>query len=253
MLYYYSGMLSINMNRESYNNLKKIFFEIKDTILTYYDKRLIYARLSNFCSIIPGIEYKKEHFRLYTLMLDDNENVMHEGPYFSRIHFRNIINLAIPLGELDWAGKFIGKYSIMLNPADMENMLNFAYGYLSFGKKEYEKSLEYLSRVKFGFATFKEDVNFLTLFNHYELGMYEQALSLVSSYKRTFKRTPSMHEALYESYMSTLKCYPLLLKAKLNNDLSDMVHIEELSKKCINLTVKNWITEKISELKKEAD
>ncbi|HMR00600.1 MAG TPA: hypothetical protein PKE39_16370 [Ignavibacteria bacterium] len=249
-LYYYAYMLIVNKNLSDYYSLKKIFFEIKDKFLTNENRRLIYAKLMNFLSISPDEQFKIEAFELYKKMLEDDEAVMNEGAYFGRTHFRNVLNLAITLGEIQWAENFVNTYKSKLNPAESENMLNFSFGHIYFWKKEFGKSLEYLSKVKFGFATFKEDVNTLTLMNFYELGMYEEALSLADSFKRTFKRTPPMHEVLYTDHKNFLIYYPLLLNARIYSKTDDLTMVENLSEKSVNLKVKKWVEEKIKEIKK---
>lgn len=56
--------------------------------------------------------------------------------------------VASELKELDWLENFINKFSAELAPADRDNMINYTFALLNYERKEYEKALENILKIK---------------------------------------------------------------------------------------------------------
>ncbi len=91
-------------------------------------------------------------------------------------------------------------------PADhRDNIRNYAYAFLYYTKKEFEKSLEFISVFKNNeFHIFKIDIKHLMLKNYYELNSFEQALITVDAYKHFLdsnQKIPEHSKNYYRNFL----------------------------------------------------
>lgn len=122
-----------------------------------------------------------EVFSIHKYMVKNGVYKISEKENFHIVLFRNIVIVASSLGEYEWLGNFIEKYSGELQDNHRENMKSYSLAYLHYAKSEFDKALEHILKVKYNLFLFKLDLRILQLKTYYELEYYEEGLSLVSS------------------------------------------------------------------------
>ena len=174
--------------------------------------------LLTYCSIkSAGNErnrYQREQFELYdeNLKLGIYKRGIEED--FHVVLFRNMVMISGSLGETDWLENFITGYSHELPEKHMDNMISFSNAILFMSKKEYNKALEYFSKIRLSLFTFKIDVRIFQLRIYYEMNYTEQAYSLIDSTYHFLTDTDEASEIVSESTKNFLKHYKELLKLK---------------------------------------
>lgn len=194
--------------------------------------------------------FKKEALNLYMYMLDNNVYTMFENEYLQALSYRTFIYIATGINEYLLIEEFINRHTDKLKPEYRENMKHYAYAYMYFSKKEFEKSLVNISKVKYQVFLFKADVKNLMLKIFYELNLYEQAASMLDTYKHYIQSSNEVSEHLKKIHSEFLIFFNRIIKIKstgIKKDL-DAVTIEILKNNSV--VSKKWLIEKTNELQK---
>lgn len=141
--------------------------------------------------------------------------------------FRNCFGIALVLKEYEWAEKYVSTYSKYLIEEAKENELNYSLGRLMFQQKKYEKSLEYLGKLKYQQIEEKMNVRFYYLMNYIELKSYASAIAMLNSTRQFFlesKELPEMFAVLTEN---SLKFFREIIRAEENNKKLDYALYKE--------------------------
>lgn len=178
-------------------------------------------------------------YRLYAPGIEDFMD-----PYFYRLS----ITTAIDLEEYAWVKNFIDDHTSELQADNRENMRFFGYMFYHFYKGDFEKALFEAGKIKFDLFQFKYDIRVITLMIYYELDYFEEAISLLDSFKHFIIENRSVTEKRKEHYLNFIKVYDLLMKCK---DDDKGITVWELSGSINNLEYlvrKEWFIKKIEEL-----
>jgi hypothetical protein len=94
-----------------------------------------------------SIQYGRELFEAYKILLGLYE---YSGDQYLRsVIYTNVLRLAVQFKEYEWTENYIKEYSSKLPPEHTVNMMYYSMAYLSFAKKEFQKTLEYASKINF--------------------------------------------------------------------------------------------------------
>ena len=163
------------------------------------------------------------------------------------LRFRNIFNTALNVGEAKWAESFIAKYSGFLPAEHRKDVENLTKAMLEYQKKNCSAALDYINKVNQSKFVFINDLKFLQLKCYYDLGYWENADALVSSYRRYLNYSGSVPEEFKTYILVFLKQYETLSKMKIgfDEDTFDqlMAEVKELKS--------SWIYKKLIALKKD--
>jgi hypothetical protein len=190
----------------------------------------------------------REIYEIHKRMLEEEAYSPAEGEFMDIVLYRNILLLALELDELDWVHYFINKYTLKLNPKFRDSSENFAKAWLYFGKREFETALQYINKVNFDFFMYKVDIRLLLLGIYYELKLYDQAYSLIDSFKHFAAEGPEIKKLARRKDISY---YQTLLKAKTSGDHSELDQIINEMKNDSKHVFKNWILKNAEELIKK--
>ncbi|HCA41829.1 MAG TPA: hypothetical protein DEP28_01095 [Bacteroidetes bacterium] len=218
----------------SKNDLKKLFLGIHLMITIKFDCG--YYRSGNY------------YFEFYKSMIENGILSFDDSGYLDAVVCRNIVIKYLEYKE--WVSEFIVEYIPKLKPENIESFTHFckAFTYLIDG--DFEKSLTHLQKIESNIQVIKADVKLFYLMNYYELNYYENALSLIDSFKHyssSDKHLKDFHTKLYKSFM---KIYLKLFRIKLSNKNSEFELkkiIGELNKD-YNFSHRNWLLMKANEL-----
>lgn len=244
--YYFFEMLTGPDFEEYFNELLNLVseYEVK---LTHQSKYDIYLNLNNvlaFKIYEDGMDYF--HHRLRIVKETISKNLYHHNekfPVMPLILFITGVNLAMKSGEPEYAAYLYENYITATPQESRISLTDYTKAYMEFAKGNFDKSLEHLNRVDYEVVPLRKHVKNLALLLYYELGHFDSAESLVSSYRQYMKRTDGfkgMYGIWYENF---LKFYSELLKFKMEkNPVSG--EVKEKLEGTDKTLFKNWLINK---------
>jgi len=210
----------------------------------------ISTMLINMCRKFENTDEEKytlEKFEIYKLQLITNAYSSYPNAPITVDKFRNIVNAALYLKELDWTESFITEFKNML-PEDMRDGITaLALAYLYTEKGEFETALKITAKVKVEYFAYKPDLKILQLRCFYELGYTEEAFSSADAL-RHFMKSQSLTSLKQESIQTFLNYYIRLLKLSHMPDKDTASALLEDINNEHTLSSKNWFLRKIAEL-----
>ncbi len=249
-IYYYSFMAQLNFKDESYKNLKKLLEE-NINLFNQGEKYNLYRTLESCCweKVRSGDKsFGNKLFEIYKYILKEGLNKYEDKSYFRIDYFRNMVINGLNIKEFEWTEKFIIQYVNELAPEHRENMYNFCAALIHFEKGNFEKSLEFITNVSYEYFYLKVDVKNLLLKVYYELNLFEQANSLIDSYKHFLSKNKTLSEVFKTINGAFLNFYIRLIKIKTGDDSVSIKELKTELSKIPHLAHKRWTLEKVDEL-----
>jgi len=240
-------------DENSYLSYKAVFKEH----LKKLDKDEIwfhYSNLINYCTLrlrnLKNQDYfNKELFSLYEEILQNEYYKNKKTDYLRFELYRNILDISLQQKKIAWAENFILTYSSKLHKSDKDNMMNLAYAYLYYEKGEYMQSWKYFNKIKIDYFIYKYDIKSYALKIYYDLGYYEEALTLIENYKGFLGRNEMLSESeknrkkIFLTYLSKL----ILFKAGQLPQKYFSTYRRRLES-ANDIMSRNWILQKYNEL-----
>lgn len=248
---YYTYMcLKKNNDIRFYNKAKKIFFENKSGISradkSYYYSDLININASN--RIVSEELNLHEQHSLIISCLKDKAYKVKEEDFMQPDFYRNAVLFSCKLRKYDWAENFINEYTGELLPEFRDNLKYYSMAVICYGKEDFEKSLENISRVKYDLAVFKIDVKIIMLRIFYELDMAEQFYSLADTFKHYINNSKRLSDIDRIAYWNYIKYFIKIIKLKISFDKYEEEILRDQIDKEKYLYEKNWLKEKLKKL-----
>lgn len=248
-IYYCIIKLFNRKNDEKYYlRIKEILGNIKSA-LHRDDLVEIYVNLTNFCNRKISAGYKlfeKEKFELYkeetALKLYQVERQM------APVYFKNVVILALSLGEYNWIKEFIFKYKDELPKNSVENVYNYCMALYEFDMKQFEKALEYLSRIKYDELYLKYDSKILQIMIYYEMNSLEPLFSSMEAFRHFLLNNKLLPDIKKKLYLNFYKFFKKTINFSLKNDREDLELLKAEITSCEVVFNKNWIVKKIDNL-----
>ncbi|MCY7360674.1 MAG: hypothetical protein LH629_01190, partial [Ignavibacteria bacterium] len=165
--------------------------------------------------------------------------------------YHQIIRNALSLGEIKWAENFVKEYTPKLIRAHQKTMGALALGYIYYAKKDYANSLEYLNKVEFIDIRDKLHVRILSAKAYYELNNTESLFYYIDSSKHFIGNNIAIEADTKNSYLKFFTYLKKLLLCKENVDEHNLnkLKIDIEHDKMLRLRHKNWLLDKLYELK----
>jgi hypothetical protein len=252
---------------EIYHKLLKTFINVKDNSAYFdfkktlihnskdlgsVDNNFLFTRLIDYCifkknlGIDNTFDTDREIFNLLKIFIENEYYKTEMNTYLTMDLFRNVLINCIAVKELAYMEEFISNYSNKLLPKDITNVENYSFALLNFEKKNYNKALHYLNRVKFDQFVYKLDMKNLQLKINFELGYYESAISVIDTYKHFLKNNQLLSESrkvLHNNFLSyTLK----LIHYKTGSEKINLSYLADRVGKSRKVFDKGWLLDKIN-------
>ena len=141
-------------------------------------------------------------------------------------------------------------YRNKLDPRHKDFAVNFAMAEILSARKNYNKALEYLSRINIEFSAEKFQVKALMLKIYYETGSYENAYSLIDSSRHFLRNDKQLPDSRKKSFLTFLSFGSQLINIKLNPDEKKSVTLKKSIHRSRFFSGRDWLMEKIEELRK---
>lgn len=163
--FYTYKSITNNNDLEYYKKAKEIFFKYKNDT-SRFEKNFFYADLMNILG--SGLDWendfkRKELFEITASCVEDKTYKVSDEDFMHPSFYRNAIIYSTSFKKFDWADDFIDNHTRELQPEYRDNMKYYSKAVVTFGKGEFEKSLEYISKVKYDLTRLKVDVKILML------------------------------------------------------------------------------------------
>lgn len=249
IIIHYYELLVISGNRESdYIMLKSLKNTYADK-LDFFGKHNVYNTLESYCTkmIREGRnEYRRE-------LLENDIEMYEKGIYDSSeyINFANFLQKvrnASRLSEFVWAERFISVYSQMLEPVHKAFAIGYARSEISYGKGDYNKALEHVSRISTDFSIGKQWIKNMMIKVYYDTSSYENAYSLIDSARHFITKYKKLPDRRKTSYLDFLKYASNLIDLKINPDGPKLYTLKQKLGRNEYFIEKEWLLEKIAEL-----
>lgn len=235
-------------NEKHYDKLKKLI----STHINRFKKEEqydLYGYLQNYCikKINSGNNnYLKELFNNYASMLTNK--VIIKNNLIAQFDFKNMVTVALRVGEFEWTKNFIENYQSYLPEEHRLNATTYNTARLAFYQKNYKICLHELLKVEFTDIYYSLDSRALLLKTYYQLNNFESALSLINSFKIFLKRDKKISEYQNITYSNFLKIALQLVQLQLGYK-RDINKVDLKLKNTKQIADSTWLQEKINELK----
>ncbi|NOS86582.1 MAG: hypothetical protein HOP31_15715 [Ignavibacteria bacterium] len=242
---------------------EKYFYEMKEMVSLHNslfsrdELQNLHVMLLNLCRIkrnkTDDLKYLNFQFEIMKSALSLNlYSSSFKGQYMQIISFEKIFDTAFALKQFSWAEDFINNYKKELPPEFSEDVFNHSSAMLNFQNDQYEKALEFLSKIKsFKYFHLKTKTKDLTLMVYYELGYIEEALALISSYSNFLSKNKRLAHKLKESELNFVNFVKEIIRVSESPGKVDCKYLTGKINKSINLNHKDWLSQKVSELYKK--
>lgn len=228
--------------------IKEILGHIRDT-LHEDDLREIYINLTNYCNrkITAGVfNFRKEKFEIYK---EENEIKLYVvNGFMPTVYYKNLVILALSLDEYLWVKEFIQSYKNELHPDSKDNFYNYCMALYEFDMKKFDRSLEFLSKIKFDELYLKYDSKILQLMIYFETGEEESLISSLQAYRHFLTNNKLLPENKKELYTNFYKFFSRIFNSKIKNDKLELGRIKDSIPSDMKIFNKDWLIRKIDGL-----
>jgi hypothetical protein len=208
----------------------------------------LYVSAENYCvkKLNEGnSQFLAELFSLYKEKVErdiviDNEEI---SPWV----FRNIVTVALRLGEYEWIEDFIFQYKEKLTENYRENAFTFSLAQLYFYRKEFDKVIELLREVEYEDFTYNLNSKVMLLFTYYEMDEIEPLYSLFESFRVYLNRHKAIPEQRKNNYKNLIK-YTKKLTKVMPGDKKAIEKLKKEVQETPKIASKGWLKQKIAEL-----
>jgi hypothetical protein len=254
LIYYYIFMSNLKPAEDKYFNELRGLTKKYGMLLSRNELHNIYMGMQGYCirKVSKGFEsYKSINFEVSREMLSNNTYSESQSGIIHPLVFRYIAKAGAQVKEFEWTMNFIKEYREKLLPEFRENVYNYCHAYCFFKMGEYEKSLKYLSAVKYDNVYDKAEVNRLLMRIYYEMNWTEELLSLTDTYRHFLNNDKLISAKVKEVSFNFIQYVNTFYKIKKNRD-RDSFDIKTKKEELENTDSyeKDWLFEKLNELVK---
>lgn len=208
----------------------------------------IYSSAVSYCVIRLNKgegQFLEEIHKLHKQFLQTN--LIHSSIGITSSTFRNMVIIALRLGNYEWTENLIKNYQQFLPEDSRSNAVTYNLATLYFYQKNYDQVIEQLRNVEFEDISYNLNSKNMLLLTYYETDEIEPLFSLFDSFGTYLKRQHELPKNRKEPYQNLIKYTRQLLRVKLgNNKLLVKLKNEVATTK--NIASYRWMVEKIAEL-----
>jgi hypothetical protein len=239
----------------------KNYFNLKELILknitkyTNAEKFNIFIKLKNFCAVRifeSDFSFYKEKYalsKIETEFIKFNQDGV--GPLYANVYIENII-FALKSKDMEFAKFYIDNLTIELEESKRDSLFNLVMAHFEFALKNFEKTLDHLSKVDTFNNLMKNTSKLLYIKTFYEMNSLDAGISALDSYIHFLKdnknytsnrRNILMFEYEFLNKIYKIKSYPMKYSEY------DLINLEKGIGES-DILFSEWYSAKIEELKK---
>jgi len=213
--------------------------------------QFLYVDLYNIC-LEQYLKNESDYRDILVEVLKDciQKDIYLEDGFIHEHSYKSIVSAALRLKEMRLAETLINSYKEMLPVKIREDAFSYNYASYYFINKEYEKALDYLSKVKNNDFYYTTEIYNLQLRIYFELNSLEPALNLIDSYKHFFSHSRQLPKEYQIRYKNFLDYFEKLLKIKMGETKKEAGLLRIKLNKEKEVAFKGWLVGKLNELEK---
>lgn len=188
--------------------------------------------------------FSEELMQLYESILKNEYYKNKKENYLPPALFRGMLFLARRLNRLDMISKMIKEYANRLNPKEKYNMIRFGYAFYYFESGDYEKSIEFINKIRIDYFIYKYDVKNLNLRIYYELGYFEECLSLIHAYREFLRKDEFLSDLRKLRHRNFVAYLEKLVLYRMGSYKGDINFLRVKLVKAENVSHINWLIKK---------
>ncbi|HQY53578.1 MAG TPA: hypothetical protein PLD63_14530 [Ignavibacteria bacterium] len=245
--YYLIRMLIEESNDEFYFKVKEILNGISYKI-NIDDLAEIYINMQNFCKrkLSEGKQnFLREEFDILSKQLEAKTYLVNGNMH--SIFYRNAVNIALKLKEHEWVKNFISIFKEDLQKEYRESNFLYCSAQYEFYVKNYDTSLEMLSKLKLDEVYLKYEVKILQMMIYFETDSHENLFSLLETYRHFLKNNEMLPGKKKKLYLNFYKYLNKLVNIKKKKDRSELREIKKMLESEAIVNNKDWLMKKIDE------
>ena len=233
-----------------------IYFELKKYFFGHFDKFeikfkiIIMKNLWRLCSIkaVRGNRnFVMETFEIKKKMAEE-DLLTGTDQYMQPSEFRSTLIDALNVNQLEWAKNFAENNIVKLHPEFRKDIENYSKAFLAYPEGDYDKAVEYASKININQIIFKLDMKNMLSKIYYDTGSTEPLISLLNSYYQlinNYGNKESGYSIRHKNFILYLRKLSTLKENKSGN-----IEFEMLKKNIEkdNVNSKSWLMKKIDEL-----
>jgi hypothetical protein len=232
------------------------FYELKELLFTEVeqlpkeDANALCIHLSNFCidkKINLGVtDFFHELFDVYRRAIE--AGLFLKDGLLSHQDYKNIISVGLHIKEFTWVEYFIQHYTKMLSAEHRDNAFTYNLAKVYFHQAQYEKVIEQLREVEYQSPVYALGSKLLLLLTYFEMGEFLALDSLLDSFRIYLRRNQQISREVKQQYLNVIRFTRKL--SRLNpGDEKNLQKIEQQVQNCKTLAARQWLGEKIADLK----
>lgn len=247
-LYYYSFLTLYDESKiEHYNKLRSLLDEYGSDMpqkeaVEFYDLALHYC-------IVKGNQGDRVFLQEYFDVLDEAmmRKVFIINGELAPWRFNNAIGVALRLGKMDWAEKFITTFKDNLPAQTKENTSSFSLSRVYLYQKRYKDVLKILQNVDYEDIGYNLISKAVLIITYYELDEVEALDSFLESFRVFLNRHKNIPAQRRKSYLNLIK-YARRLTRLLPDDKAGIAKLrEEIMREKASIVNHEWLLEKLAE------
>lgn len=233
------------------------FYKLKELISSFIhmfpidEAKDIFGSAHNFCIRRINIgqnEFVKENLDLYKESIA--KGILFHNEEIPPNTFRNIVISAIILNEFEWAENFIQQHKDKLEEKYRENAVTFNLARVAWARKDHSKVIRLLQNVEFNEMVYDMNSKMMLVTTYYDSDELEPLYSLLDSFKIFIYRNKKLLTLAQRSMLlDFIKFVRKILAAGPGNKEKLDKLKEEISISKITVTTKQWLLEKVEELR----
>ncbi|MBK8558244.1 MAG: hypothetical protein IPL65_22050 [Lewinellaceae bacterium] len=248
-LYYYSFLTIFEENELShYRNFRRVLDQYgknlpPQTAIELYDSALHYCT----GKLNKGDRFfMQEHFDIFVEAIE--KGIFMVNGELAPWRFNNAVGVALGLGKLEWAERFVEQYKDMLPQSTRQNTYAFNLARVYRFQGKYKEVLQLLSDLEY------EDIGYnllskrMVIMTYYDLDEFDALESYMESFRVFLNRNKGIPAMRRRSYLNWLK-YVRRLTRLLPGDKSDQAELKaEILQNKAGIANHEWLLEKLGEL-----
>jgi hypothetical protein len=171
-------------------------------------------------------------------------------------NFISAFTSACMAGEYSWAEEYLKNFQDGISPAEEKlNTLYYCRAFIAYRQKDFGSALQLFSKTNFKLYLMKVMVRSYTVRIYYEQNMHEQAISAIDAFRHYLKTEKLMAEEQKTVHYEFMKLLNSLIMFKMGGGNKDddirhaMLNDQVMNMQGNPLGAKNWLIEKVNELK----
>ena len=189
--------------------------------------------------------YLREMLDLYREML--NQGLLQTGGLLSVHNYKNIVTLALRLGEYAWTEQFIEANRTDLPEQAQAGVYHYNLANLRSHQGRYREALRHLQQVEFIDPFYQIGYKMLQLKIYYECDEIEALLSLATTFRTFVRRQRQLPQRRKQAYLNFTRFTRALFMVKLGRKANLAALAEEIEA-AEALIEKGWLKGKLGEL-----